>query len=453
MPAANLQRGFSATLPLDPGDPFRFGQLHETAKDCLQVEIKQFFDLLATRFPGRKEIVPTIEKFSAGTGPSNTESVVNVFLQRMDRLSKLPVIIITSATGGQNQLTLGSQFVDSVRAPARVIAPNLGPYALVDGDKLTFKTSPKKGADATSSLVFRAGLVANIGAVTAAEVQAIADATMLYVGVEQRRFSDVVGQFRFIAGGKVGRVYPNFIEVLPPPHSTLNALNAFGFNVNELPKDDNSTRTALNRYQMAKNLTLNLDIGAEDENQRREITDLVDYFLQLDMDERGKVFYGRSVFDIDFPGENFQCILLDKANITAEVEVPMTPSSGEQKDMIYACRMSIPITIIDYIDREVGAEHNNPNPIRVRNEDPLSPADHASEHPELNTTTGLGSFACSLGIRGTYGIRDSWGHTDRTDQPDQPHDESTSCHPGNCGHRSPCTDPAERGGSQGDRAQ
>jgi hypothetical protein len=398
MADANLSKSFSPTLPLQESDPFRFGQLRETAKDCFQVELQRFFEMVSARYPERLSIVPTIQKFSSSfAGGTDVESVLKVYLQRPDRIERFPIVIITSATGAQNPVNIGTQYVDTVRTPAFIHAPALGPYSLQEGDTLAFKTYPQgpKKPPLVSYLRFSAGLVDNLAAVTVEEVLNIAGATFLYVAVDSRKHTEPTGQLRFQAGGKFGVLYPNSIEIVPSL-STLNALTAFGF-TNE--KATNSDQSAALRYAISANITVNIDIGAEDENQRREITDLIEYFFQLDMDDRGKTFLGRSVFDIEFtPPELFQCILLDKANVVAEVEVPMNPGSGEQKDLIYAMRMSVPITIFDYIDRQVGAALNNPDPLRLRlPTDVLPEGDYAYVHDPLTKTTGLGTVRLGYG--------------------------------------------------------
>lgn len=388
MPTANLDRRFQPTLPLDTDDPFRFGQLIETSKDCFQRELFLFFQMLVERYPERKSIVPTIEKYGRTglEGETTIESALAVLLQRPDILEKLPLIIITAATGNQFPLGFGSQYVDSILPPARVSIPLPGPFVLPEGGKLAFRTFPRgfKGPSTVSEIIFSAKQGLHLNNVTSAQLLAQVQVQAQRVKGDIRLHTEPLGALRFYPNPGA----PNSIEILGAPYSTPAVLTALGF-TDPLPKNDSRAYGPLLRYQMAKNLTINIDIGAEDENQRREIGDLVDYFLQLDMDDRGKTFFGRSVFDIEFPDpENFQVILLEKAAISGEVEVPRTPGSGEAKDLIYALRMSIPITIIDYNDREIVGTARRGDELllhRSRHNDIELPA---GDHKEQGDTSG-----------------------------------------------------------------
>jgi hypothetical protein len=177
---------------------------------------------------------------------------------------------------------------------------------------------------------------------------------LLYVTAKQTRYSDPVGVLRFDAiGPMIRNAHPDSIEVLGPPYSTPNALAQLGFTAGM--KDSTAMRNPSNRYQLASNLTVGLDLGAESENERRELTDLLVYFFSLEMDKRDFTFYGRSVFDDDFPDEWFQIVLRDQHSLSGEAEIPRQGSSGEQRDLIYINRLQVPITIIDYVDRELVA--------------------------------------------------------------------------------------------------
>lgn len=394
LPVADLeQRRFAPTLPIDGADPFRFAQLVETAKDCFQRELFNFFHTQAARYPARKLEVPTIEKFSfsSASGETAIETVVRVILQRPDILERLPLIAITSATGANLPIGIGHQLVEAYSPPARLSAAGVPPYALVEGDKLVFRTYPAgpSGDPHLTTLLFRQNnFTGPLASLTNEDVLGLIGATALYISADERKFTDPVGGLRVYANGpSVRRTHPNSIELLPPPYSTANALAAFGFPVGVV--DPSSAHPPRLRYALGSDLTVNLDIGAESENTRRELVDLVHYFFSLAMDDRHNVFYGRSIFDVDLdPPENFQVILQLKHAIAAEIEVPRTPGSGEKRDLIYAVRYSVPIKIFDYVDRELLAAPQWGDQAELLRGVTAEDAPPAGDHEEAGETNG-----------------------------------------------------------------
>jgi len=346
-----------ATTPLDPQDPARFSQLTETVKDCIQRELCQFFKFVGS---GSKHIeIPTIEKYSLGSEGGNNpiETMTRIILQHPDILERLPLIAITTSTGSNLKLGFNSQMVGATQQPARVKGTNKGPFHFVEGDKIAFRTKPDGINFAISTILFPSKLITNLAATTVEEVVALTAVQALHVTAQVTNFSDPVGVIRFLAFGPLAKLYPNQIEVLPPPYSTQNAIDQLGLTIEVV--DNSANRPPANRYQLAANLTVGLDIGCESENSRRELTDLLLNFFSLEMDKRDFTFYGRSIFDDEFiqddsgRKENYQVILKDQHALTGEAEIPRQASSGEQKDLIYINRLSVPVTIVDYIDRYV----------------------------------------------------------------------------------------------------
>lgn len=343
------------TLPLDPSDPFRFSQLIETVKDCFQRELTTFFDYHQASFSALKVEIPTIEKYNLGfqSADSAVETFTHVLLQHPDILEHLPLIAITTATGSNLKLAFGGQYVAPVQPAARVKGTKTGPFALQPGDKIAFRTTPN-GDEVVSTVLFVPQMFQNLGAATIDEVLVAASVQLLYVMAKKTSYSTPPGVLRFDANGPMVREpHPNSIEVLGPPYSTANALSVLGFTAGD--KDSTATRNPANRYQIATNLTVGLDLGCESENERRELTDLLVYFFSLEMDKRDFTFYGRSVFDDEFPDEWFQVVLRDQHSLSGEAEIPRQASSGEQRDLIYINRLQVPVTIIDYVDRELTA--------------------------------------------------------------------------------------------------
>jgi hypothetical protein len=342
------------TLPLDANDPFRFSQLIETVKDCFQRELTTYFDYHRAEFQTLKNEIPTIEKYNLGFQPSDSaiETFTHVLLQHPDILERLPLVAITTATGSNLKLSFGGQFVAAVQPVARVKGTKTGPFALQSGDKIAFVTRPNGGQPVVSIVAFTPAMFQDLGAATIDEVLAAAAVQLLYVTAKKTLYSEPAGVLRFDAiGPMVREPHPNSIEVLGAPYSTANALSELGFVAGA--KDSTATRNPANRYQLATNLTLGLDLGTESENERRELTDLLMYFFSLEMDKRDFTFYGRSVFDDDFPGEWFQIILRDQHSLSGEAEIPRQGGSGEQRDLIYINRLQVPVTIIDYVDRDL----------------------------------------------------------------------------------------------------
>jgi hypothetical protein len=353
----NVRQNFP-TLPLDPKDPARFSQLTEVAKDAFQVELQRFFDFNSKYFTLRKGETPTIEKYNLGFKPTDEpiETFTKIIRQHPDVLEHLPLVAITTAGGSNLKLGFGSQFVAATQMPARLKGANTGPFALVDGDKIAFQTKPDGKNPVITTILFKSQLFSNIATATIEEVVAVIAVQALYVTPRKTQYVEPIGVLRVDAIGYLAQAYPNEITVLGAPYSTTNALQQLGFVAGVT--DFCTNRPPANRYQQAANLTVGIDLGAESENERTELSDLVNNWLSLVMDERDYTMYGRTVFEDDFRlddggSENYQIIMLDRHSISGDSELPRQPGSGEAKDLIYVNRITVPITIIDYVDRSV----------------------------------------------------------------------------------------------------
>jgi hypothetical protein len=409
MPLEDLtQRVNVPTLPVDPNDPGRFSQLTEIVKDAFQQELTTFLNLKSQYFQSRKMEIPTIQKYELGFQPGDTavETFTRVLLQHPDILEKLPLIAITSASAQHLALGIGTQIVGSTQMPARVkgTVPN-GPYALVDGDKIAFSTTPNGKTPVTSTVLFKSQFFQSIGAAQISEIIALANVQLLYVTAKSTSYSTPGAPvLRFDAMGVLAKLYPNSITVLGPPYSTTNALNVLGFTPGQT--SNSKSLGPANRYQIAANMTIGIDLGTESENERRELTDLINYFFVLEMDKRRKTFLGRSIFDDEFvqiappPGlppsaglqENYQITLLDRHSWSGEAELPRQAGSGEQQDLIYINRLNVPVTAIDYVDRFLQAALGNQPPYLDQatitqsvNGNPLPIGDHTGFGETSNT--------------------------------------------------------------------
>lgn len=368
-----LARQNYATLPVDPNDPPRFSQLSEIVKDAFQVNLTNFFNLHLSQYSEVQSEIPTIAKFALGYTPqeSPAESFARILLQHPDILEKLPLVAITAASGNVKKLSYSPQLVGATQMPARVKGTNPGPYAFQAGDKIAFATTPNGSKTPVISYVgFVPGMFQNFSAATLTEVVAAAKVQLLYVTCKTTVYSTPQPLPRFDAYGVLSKVYPNQITVLPPPYSTANALAQLGFTAGQT--DTTANHPVSNRYHLSGDYTVALDIGCEDENQRREMTDLVDYYFSLDQDKRQFTLYGRSIFDDEFlvPGpngvgiaENYQIVFLDRHSLAGEAELPR--NGGDPQDLIYINRVSIPVTVIDYVDRQFQAPYGYLDPTKI----------------------------------------------------------------------------------------
>lgn len=121
------------TVPDDPLDPPRFGQLVETTKDALVLELRTFLSGPgAQNLPGRLAEIPTVAKYDVGfgTGLDPYETFVKIVEDFPDVTSRLPHIAVTAADGQNRRQTAGRPFIAHTQRPPRVVTTNPGPYAL-----------------------------------------------------------------------------------------------------------------------------------------------------------------------------------------------------------------------------------------------------------------------------------------------------------------------------------
>jgi len=98
------------------------------------------------------------------------------------------------------------------------------------------------------------------------------------------------------------------------------------------------------RYSAAVNMTVNIDIGSEDENTRTELVDIVIGLFQFYLRDR--------MWEYNSPPESedlFQIIFDKFVNVMGESEIPRP--EGDQFDKIFVNRISFGCVCIDYVDR------------------------------------------------------------------------------------------------------
>lgn len=161
------------------------------------------------------------------------------------------------------------------------------------------------------------------------------------------------GYLRLEAGGPASSnslsKYIGIVEATGP------LLTVFGFTEGDYDNHLNSSNPPMNRYVMASDMTINIDVVTDSLTTRAELQDLVNTFFTFYLEKRRFQFLGRSYFDRDLtPAEWYHILLNNKFSWSAETS--KSRQGGEQYDQIYAVRGSIPIFIEDFINRSVSNE-------------------------------------------------------------------------------------------------
>lgn len=347
-------RRYITTAPFAANDPPRFGQLIESAKDAFVSELKNYFDYKTSDASYKISETPNIQKFELGASTPTERSfqeTVNLIIAHADTLDKFPMIAVTSSTLRERKLGLGG-FVDRVQYPPSIISTEKGPFNLTDGWTLQIKTWPSgyQADETVSTIKFSSILFADISNVTNQElVDAINKSQALYYQMELT--SD--GYIRISTGGPCAVSTPNYIEVIG---GDADCLLALGFTVGQSDTYLNTANPPKNRYGLAGDMTVNIDIVTDDINTRTELCDLVHNFFTFYMEKRRFQFLGRSYQDRSInPEEWWHIIFQSQFNWSGELATPRV-GGGEQYDYIYANRGSIPIFITDFIDRKLVTE-------------------------------------------------------------------------------------------------
>lgn len=349
-----------AQQPLHEAKPL---QHVETVKDILTFELRRFFEARKDGFKFLGEI-PNIEKYRLALNGEESDqfvSAVQVMRQLPDINQKLPLLAITAATGRTKKLGIGSQYVGVVQDPPRLTTTR-GPWNVSAGAQLLFKTS--KGQ---TLITFSAGYAVDLASLKPLELQAI-------INTQSNRLQAFVMPDNTVSIRLKDSEF-EFIQVLPvelfdytgayegPSANPSGLITCDGWLPSGIPRNGansdasavfglvglsdniyNSARPPKHRYQTAKDLSLNIDIGAEDDNQRTELTDLLSYFFEIFMQQTDFVVLGDAE-----KGQNWQIALKCEMSLSGESEIPRPEGDGFAK--IYVNRVSIPLISIDYVDR------------------------------------------------------------------------------------------------------
>lgn len=223
-----LNRAFAPTTPDDLLDPPRFGQVTETTKDVLVLELRKFLSN-AQQTNERRIELPTIEKYATfGDGNDPYATAVSILRKYPDKIEELPHVAVMASTGAERRLNIGPPFVATVQDPAFVQATIAEPYALTDGDVLTLRTFSPKHGPALDTIVFATSRFPSAHPITAALAKDVARVINEQAAYVRATVIEDSGQnyVRIEAGGSnnLGQT-PSEIEV----HSTsLNAHQVLG---------------------------------------------------------------------------------------------------------------------------------------------------------------------------------------------------------------------------------
>lgn len=334
-----------ATVPDNLKQPVRFGGITELVKDAFVLELRHFFN---TQYNGiRTGELPRVDKYSVALDISvdPLESAVNLVRSYPDITEDLPLIAVLATTGQNLKLGLSNKFTSVTIPAAKVVSNNSGPYALTDGMTLIVTTQPD-GVETnvkTSTYTFRSYMFTNISQATLDEVIYAINFQALYATAFRAQFGSMT-TLGLRAGGVSGTSFPNKITV-----TGGTAMAALGFALNQADQNYGPGKQAYERFHIAANLTIGLEVVTESENVRTEITDLLYDFVTFVMADRMFQFYGRSTFDETVLDETYQIIIKDsEISLTGEQE---TPRLNDPRDKLYINRVNIPVTAIQYTDR------------------------------------------------------------------------------------------------------
>jgi hypothetical protein len=339
------------TAPYDLNDLPRFGQLIETAKDAIASELRNYFSYETSDILDKLNIAYNLEKYSfdvAGNFQGDYATLVELIMSHADRPDKFPMVSITTSQVKEKKLSIGNNFATTVQYPPSLVGTKSSPFTLADGWYIEFKTWPDGtvASETTSTIYFSSSQFSDITNVTVDEIISVINSTQaLYYTLEKTN----VENLRISCGGPAARSTPNYIEITD---GTANCLTALGFTVGDSDTYLSSSNLPKNRYYVAADMTINIDVIGDSQNTKQELADLIFEFFSFYLEKRYFQLLGRSYYDRELASQEwFHIILLNKFAWSSEVVKNRAGKEGYS--YIYAVRGSIPITIIDYLDRQI----------------------------------------------------------------------------------------------------
>lgn len=347
-----------ATIPdnLDQGP--RFGAITELVKDAFLLELRHFFNTAYTQ--SRIGELPRIDKYSVAIDVTTDplETAVSLIRSYPDITEDVPLIAVLATTGRNTRMSIGGHLTSLVVPTAKVVGSLAGPYTLTDGMTIILTSQPdgRVASLRTSTFSLPAFMFANVSAATLDEVITAINLQALYV----QAVKETVGGVDYLAlqaGGPHGTQFPNKITI-----TGGTALSAFGFSISQTDQNYGSGKKAYYRHHLASELTVAVEVVAESENVRTELTDLLYDFVTYTLADRMYTLYGRSTYDSTILDETYQIIIRDNdISLSGEQE---TPRLGDNRDKLYINRLSIPVLAIQFSDRTAtGADGVNTEPI------------------------------------------------------------------------------------------
>ncbi len=348
---------YKVSEPFDSTDPPRFGQLVETAKDAIAAELTRFFSMKSDNIREKMFDFPAIQKFAhmgGGSSQKSMETVVNQIMSFGDTPDKFPMIAITSAQVRERSLNIGGTHAQAGTRPARLLG-NSGTINLQSGTStpwtLKLQTWPL-GTDSNyddpveTTLLFDPMLFPDISVASVDEIASAINMQALYLRAQ--RSPD--GKLMIEAGGPAASGAQNAIAVIGGDAECLLAL---GYTVGQLETYlDYSEYVPFQRHAVCADITINLDVVTDELNTRTALSDLVFDFFSFYLADQLYQITGRSYEDPGLdPSEWYQIIMKREFAWAGEYNKPR--QGGEQWSYIHSVRGSVPLTIVDYIDRPV----------------------------------------------------------------------------------------------------
>jgi len=348
--------GAAPTVPDNVAQPLYFAEPTKAAKDVFVLELRHYFASTALRRQTTTGIteVPQIDKYSvAGNKTTDPlETALDIIRAYPDLTEDLPAIAVLSATGQNLKMDVSTRFVAQVQYAPRLVC-NHGPYNLQDGDFIRLRTFPDGVTAQDSNLIVKSLMFADITQVTPQQLAQAINFQALYVYASTATSSG--NTIMVLETGKLGFSAPNTIIVTG---GSSNMLTQLGLTLNQQDSSSQAGKQVMNRYMSTASLTLGIEVIAEDDNARTDITDLLYTFFTFALADRGFTLYGRSIFDPTIPDEWYQIIIKDaEVAIAGEQEFPRPSDS---RDKIYVNRINVPCQVIQYIDRIIVGPNGQP---------------------------------------------------------------------------------------------
>ena len=388
-------RVYSATDPFDLTDTPKFSQLVETAKDAFIVELTNYFNYKTSDASMKVRETPNIQKFALGasTGERSLQTVVNIIVAYADTPDKFPMISITSANVRERKMGLGSNYVTAVQYPPSITGSEVGPFNLDHGSDdpwtLEIQTCPSGDLNekVTSTITLNRSFFVDPTNVSVSELVTFVNRSQaLYY-----QFAETSSGFlRIDAGGPCSK--DTFVKYVEITGGTSEVLSRLGFTVGDSDSYLNSSNPPRNRYIIASDMVVNIDVVTDSLTTRTELQDLVYSFFAFYLEKRRFELFGRSYFDREVNPEEWFHISF-KNQFSWSTEVTRDRQGGEQYDKIYAIRGSVPIFIEDFIDRKLT---NEPYSFYEQNDIVLVPTHGGGESREYDSTYPSGDYETGI---------------------------------------------------------